>query len=680
MGRLHVLAPDLAGQAGAGDALHLRIVVVADPDGRDELGCEADEPGVAVVLRRAGLAADLPARDVELAAGTAVHHAVEHGVDHGEILRLDDRAETRGLAGVNDLAVGLAHLADDIGQHRLAAIGERRVSGRHLQRRHLRGAERQRQVRLQGRGDAEALGGADDLLGCHLLNQPSGDRVERMLHRSRQRHRATIVARIVLRFPALDRDRGVVADGIRRHALLERGQIDEGLEGRARLAPRRRGAVELALGVVTATDQRADRAVRRERNDRALRRVQLGPLRRKRIDERRLGRALQLRIDRGEDGDIALDRADEVVEHVHHIIGGIVDRTGPDALRHLGGRGQRGLGRLLRDEALVGHRGDDELGPLLGRFGIAVRRQPRRGLDQAPEHRRLRDRHRTRRLVEVALRRRLDAIGARAEIDAVEIEFEDLVLGVGPLQPERQNRLLDLAGGRALLRQEQVLGELLRQGRAALRHTAAAQIGDERAGDADRVDAEMLVEALVLDGDEGLGQIGRNFADGNGAPAGLAAIGQERAVGREDRDVRRPLRHGELVDRRQLRSVIGDEAAETDGAPQAEHHRPVEQPTQERAAATAPAALAASPTALVAHGLAARLWTRRSAMVMERAIVVGKAHVEIIATFVAPMIEGRLPPLASFDPVVHLSRFGRHAASRCGQVTGDSNMALLRDG
>ena len=84
--------------------------------------------------------------------------------------------------------------------------------------------------------------------------------------------------------------------------------------------------------------------------------------------------------------------------------------------------------------------------------------------------------------------------------------------------------------------------------------------------------------------------------------------------------------------------------------------------------------------ALVAHGLAAQLRTRRSAVVMERTIVVGKAHVEIIATFVAPMIEGRLPPLASFDPVVHLSRFGRHAASRCGQATGDSNMALLRDG
>ncbi len=110
-----------------------------------------------------------------------------------------------------------------------------------------------------------------------------------MLHRRRERHRAAIIARIVFRLPPLDRDGSVVADGIGRHALLDRGEIDEGLEGRARLAASRRGAVELALGVVAATDQRADSAVRRERNDRALRRIELGALRRQRIDERRLG-------------------------------------------------------------------------------------------------------------------------------------------------------------------------------------------------------------------------------------------------------------------------------------------------------------------------------------------------------------------------------------------------------
>ena len=47
-------------------------------------------------------------------------------------------------------------------------------------------------------------------------------------------------------------------------------------------------------------------------------------------------------------------------------------------------------------------------------------------------------------MAEIFLRRRLDAVGAGAEIDAVEVELEDLVLGVFMLEPQRQNRLLDL--------------------------------------------------------------------------------------------------------------------------------------------------------------------------------------------------------------------------------------------
>ncbi len=84
------------------------------------------------------------------------------------------------------------------------------------------------------------------------------------------------------------------------------------------------------------------------------------------------------------------------------------------------------------------------------------------------------DRHVLRRLAEIALRRGLDAIGAGAEIDAVEIELEDLVLGIFALQPEREFDFLQLARKRALLGQEQVLRELLGQRRAALRDARGA--------------------------------------------------------------------------------------------------------------------------------------------------------------------------------------------------------------
>ena len=79
------------------------------------------------------------------------------------------------------------------------------------------------------------------------------------------------------------------------------------------------------------------------------------------------------------------------------------------------------------------------------------------------------------------------------------------------LQPQRQLQLLQLARDGALLGQEQVFRQLLRQRRAALRHAAMRHVGDHRAADADRIDAVMIVEAAVLDGDEGLRQIRRQF-------------------------------------------------------------------------------------------------------------------------------------------------------------------------
>ena len=79
------------------------------------------------------------------------------------------------------------------------------------------------------------------------------------------------------------------------------------------------------------------------------------------------------------------------------------------------------------------------------------------------------------------------------------------------LQPQREFHLLQLARHGALLGQEQVLRELLRQRRAALRDAAMQHVGDRGARDADRIDAVMRIEAAVLDGDEGLRQIGRQI-------------------------------------------------------------------------------------------------------------------------------------------------------------------------
>ena len=84
---------------------------------------------------------------------------------------------------------------------------------------------------------------------------------------------------------------------------------------------------------------------------------------------------------------------------------------------------------------------------------------------------------------------RLDAIGAGAEINPVEIELEDFGLGMLALQPQREFGFLQFALQGALLGQEQVLGELLGQRRAALRHAAAQEVGHGRTQDAVGVDA-----------------------------------------------------------------------------------------------------------------------------------------------------------------------------------------------
>ena len=73
---LDELLPDQRGKRSAGDRLAVELgehrrerVRVADPDRDDELGRVADEPGVAVVVRRPRLAGDLAAGDRRALAG-----------------------------------------------------------------------------------------------------------------------------------------------------------------------------------------------------------------------------------------------------------------------------------------------------------------------------------------------------------------------------------------------------------------------------------------------------------------------------------------------------------------------------------------------------------------------------------------------------------------------------------
>ena len=138
-------------------------------------------------------------------------------------------------------------------------------------------------------------------------------------------------------------------------------------------------------------------------------------------------------------------------------------------------------------------------------------------------------------LVEVAEARRGDAVGADAEVDLVEVQLEDLVLRVGAFDADGEDRLLQLALHRAFAAQQEVLGDLLGDGRTAFGAAVAAldlRFHDlvDGARDALEVDAAVLVEALVLSRKEGGDDALGNGVDGHEDAPLARVLGDQRAV------------------------------------------------------------------------------------------------------------------------------------------------------
>ena len=165
-----------------------------------------------------------------------------------------------------------------------------------------------------------------------------------------------------------------------------------------------------------------------------------------------------------------------------------------------------------------------------------MRSVARRRLEHAGEHGGLGEVHLADRLAEIILRRRLDAVGAAAEIGAVEIELEDLGLGVVVLEIDRDERFLDLAGERPLGREEHVLGELLSQRATALYDRVVLRVGSDSAECAHHVDAEMLEEAPILGGEGGLDHVVGNFFERHRIVAQQPALADFVAVAIEEGD------------------------------------------------------------------------------------------------------------------------------------------------
>ena len=184
-------------------------------------------------------------------------------------------------------------------------------------------------------------------------------------------------------------------------------------------------------------------------------------------------------------------------------------------------RGQRGQSparlRAGGNDPVLPQAAQDIGEPLLRAAGMAVGRKIVRSLGQPGKQRAFFERELLGRLAEIAARRKLDAPGAAAEIDRVEIELENLRLAQRALHPRSHHHLADLALIGEVFPHQQVLHDLLGDGRAALRAAGLGKIADEGADQAALVDALVVVEALVLRRHECLlhvlGNVGEHHPD-----------------------------------------------------------------------------------------------------------------------------------------------------------------------
>jgi len=95
------------------------------------------------------------------------------------------------------------------------------------------------------------------------------------------------------------------------------------------------------------------------------------------------------------------------------------------------------------------------------------------------------------------------------EVDVVEVDLQDLVLLHPHVEQHGQDHLGDLAAPGALLGEEARLDDLLVDGGAALGDAAGTYVGEESASHADRIDAEVMVEAHIFRGQEGVADVAR---------------------------------------------------------------------------------------------------------------------------------------------------------------------------
>ncbi len=248
------------------------LILAADPCAHHQLGRHAHEPGVAVLVRGAGLAAHLHAVEsvlpLQAARRTRRHHALqhrEHGVGRGfahGVLRLGDEAGDLVALSVLD-----ARDEDRIVVH--ALVGEGREGARQLVYVRLGGAQAERRHGVDVAADAhvvDEVGHGRGLLGllhdpCRVVVAAAGQAPAQGVELAELLHLAGLLGRPGGAVGRLDGHGQVRHGRAGRHAEVVDGEgVDERFDRRADLTLALAGHVVLEVAEVRAADVGLDEA------------------------------------------------------------------------------------------------------------------------------------------------------------------------------------------------------------------------------------------------------------------------------------------------------------------------------------------------------------------------------------------------------------------------------------
>ena len=494
--------------------------------GAGQCGADGDRAVVAavVVLGLPGLAAGLARREGHR---RVVHHAV------GAVALLEGRRIDEGLEAGARLAPRLGDVVELVARE-VEAAGQRadRAGAR------VGGGEGALDLGQLGdlpaavvvAGDAHDGAGADALVGRALLAHHAVGEAQAL---------AADADRLAVAIDGDGAAAGLGDDG-RQHVVVV-GGLGEDFVHRLALLALHAGRVDVGLGAAVAVaavvvqDAAAQGAV---------------------------GGVLFGLVDGGDDLDAAgvglfLELfVGDLAGHLGHVVGAAAEVAG--AGDHLERR-LDGLALLgLADEAELQHPPQHVLLALRGALRVDHRVVGGGRLGQAGEHRRLGDVQVADGFPEVGVGGYREAVGAPPEEDLVDVDLENLVFREILLDLEGEEYFVKLARDGFLSGEEEVPCNLHSDRGCSLAFAAGGEVGAGGPQDAQEVHARVLVEAVVLGGEDRLLEHRGHVLDADeGAPL-LAVLPDQGPVGRVDAQRDLGVVVGQGLERGQGRPGGGD--------------------------------------------------------------------------------------------------------------------------